>query len=260
MLAVNVDAANLVSYIMNACKHIPDNVGVAFRLAQRHSLPGADDLFSARFDSLFGSGDYKGAAMIARDAPGTSLRNMDTINKFKTVQGPPGTPSPILVYFSTLLETTKLNEIESVELVKPVLSQGKKNLVEDWIRNDKLTPSQLLGDTIKMFDPQLALSIYVRSGNSESVIQGFVESGQFDKIIPYVQSGKQVDFVRVLQNVVLTNPEAALGLAKLICCGPSKYATTESVAQIFVQANRIQETTAFLLEALKGNRPEEGHL
>jgi len=33
MLAVNVDAANLVSYIMNQCKHIPDNVGVAFRLA-----------------------------------------------------------------------------------------------------------------------------------------------------------------------------------------------------------------------------------
>lgn len=65
MIAVNVDAANLVSYIMNQCKHIPDNVGVAFRLAQRHSLPGADELFSARFDSLFGSGDFKGAALIA---------------------------------------------------------------------------------------------------------------------------------------------------------------------------------------------------
>jgi len=88
----------------------------------------------------------------------------------------------------------------------------------------------LLGDTIKMFDPQLALSIYVRSGNTESVVQGFVESGQFDKIIPYVQSGKQVDFIKVLQGVIPINPEAGLGLAKLICCGPSKYATTESVA------------------------------
>jgi len=81
-----------------------------------------------------------------------------------------------------------------------------------------------------MFDPQLALSIYVRSGNTESVVQGFVESGQFDKIIPYVQSGKQVDFIKVLQGVIPINPEAGLGLAKLICCGPSKYATTESVA------------------------------
>lgn len=33
MLAVNVDPATLVNYIMNQCKHIPDNVGVAFRLA-----------------------------------------------------------------------------------------------------------------------------------------------------------------------------------------------------------------------------------
>jgi len=41
-----------------------------------------------------------------------------------------------------------------------------------------------------MFDPQLALSIFVRAGNSEAVVQGFVEAGQFDKIIPYVQSGK----------------------------------------------------------------------
>lgn len=185
MLAINVDQAALVPYIMNQCKHIPDNVGVAFKLAQRHSLPGADDLFSARFESLFSTGDYKGAAIIARDAPGTTLRNMDTINKFKAVQAASG-PQPILIYFSTLLETTKLNEIESVELVKPVLSQGKKNLVEDWIRQDKLTHSSQLGETIKLFDPQLALSVFLRSDNNEAVIQGFVETGQFDKIIPYM--------------------------------------------------------------------------
>jgi len=95
-------------------------------------------------------------------------------------------PQPILIYFSTLLETTKLNEIESVELVKPVLSQGKKNLVEDWIRQDKLTHSTLLGETIKMFDPQLALSVFLRSDNNEAVVQGFVETGQFDKILPYI--------------------------------------------------------------------------
>jgi len=140
MLAINVDPQSLIPYIMNQCKHIPDNVGVAFKLAQRHSLPGADDLFIARFESVFATGDYKAASLIARDAPGTTLRNMDTINKFKSLSVPSG-PQPILIYFSTLLETTKLNEIESVELVKPVLSQGKKNLVEDWIRQDKLTHS-----------------------------------------------------------------------------------------------------------------------
>jgi clathrin heavy chain len=34
----------------------------------------------------------------------------------------------------------------------------------------------------------------------------------------------------------------------------------ESVAGIFMECNRIQETTAFLLEALKNNNPNEGHL
>lgn len=97
-------------------------------------------------------GDYKGAAGIARDAPGTLLRNIDTINKFKSVQAPSG-PQPVLLYFSALLETTKLNEVESIELVKPVLAQGKKNLIEDWIRQDKLTHSEALGETIKQFDP-----------------------------------------------------------------------------------------------------------
>jgi clathrin heavy chain len=66
--------------------------------------------------------DYAGAARVARDAPGTLLRNQDTINKLKTLpsQGG-GAPQPILVYFSTLLESAKLNDIESIELARPVL-------------------------------------------------------------------------------------------------------------------------------------------
>jgi len=45
VLSVNVDAQNLVSFIINSCPHIPDNINTAFRLASRHSLPGADQMF-----------------------------------------------------------------------------------------------------------------------------------------------------------------------------------------------------------------------
>jgi clathrin heavy chain len=62
---------------------------------------------------------------------------------------PQGGPQPILIYFITLLETCKLNEIESLELCRPVLAQGKINLVEDWISKDKLTLSDALGDAIR---------------------------------------------------------------------------------------------------------------
>jgi hypothetical protein len=36
------------------------------------------------------SGDYAGAAKVARDAPGTLLRNSETINTFKQLQSQGG--------------------------------------------------------------------------------------------------------------------------------------------------------------------------
>lgn len=60
-----------------------------------------------------------------------------------------GGPQPVLVYFITLLEMVKLNEIETMELCRPVLQQGKIQLVEDWLNKGKLTTSDALGDLIR---------------------------------------------------------------------------------------------------------------
>jgi hypothetical protein len=43
---VNIDEQNFIPFIINYAKHIPDNVGVAFNLAQRYHLIGADELFA----------------------------------------------------------------------------------------------------------------------------------------------------------------------------------------------------------------------
>lgn len=48
---------------------------MAFNLAQRFSLKGADELFATQFNKLLAMGDYAGAARVAKDAPGTLLRN-----------------------------------------------------------------------------------------------------------------------------------------------------------------------------------------
>lgn len=216
VLSINVDENNFIPYLMNVAKHIPDNVGLAFKLAQRYNLKGADELFVAQFNKLIMSQDYAGAAKVARDAPGTLLRNQDTINKFKTLQSTGG-PQPILVYFSTLLETTKLNQIESLELARPVLQQGKINLIEDWIKQDKLTMTDQLVDLIKPYNPQLAFSAALKSDSPDKVIQGLVEMGQFDKIMPYCQqTNYSPDWSKVLGTIVPVNPEAAVGLAKMI--------------------------------------------
>lgn len=201
-------------------------------------------------------GDVVNAAKVAKDAPGTLLRNQDTINRLKTLPSTGG-PQPIIIYFSTLLETTKLNEIESIELARPVLQQGKIKVLEEWIKNDKLTFTTQLGDLIKQFNPQLALSIYMRSDSAdtpERVIQGLIETNQFEKVVPYCQKvNYSPDFIRILRNIVPVNSEAAVNLAKMITNrenGNAPKASIDSVVQVFLENGRIQETTAFLLEAL----------
>jgi len=79
--------------------------------------------------------------------------------------------------------------------------------------------------------------------------------------MPYVkQSGQQIDFTKILATLIPVNAEAGLGLAKMLVTQAPGMASIEQIAQLFVQSNKIQETTAFLLEALKGNKPEEAHL
>ena len=54
------------------------------------------------------------------------LRTQQTIQQFQTVPPQANQPSPLLQYFSILLESSKLNKEESMELCKPVVMQGKK--------------------------------------------------------------------------------------------------------------------------------------
>eukprot|EP00824_Muranothrix_gubernata_P013157 TRINITY_DN2754_c0_g1_i2.p1 TRINITY_DN2754_c0_g1~~TRINITY_DN2754_c0_g1_i2.p1 ORF type:complete len:1581 (-),score=427.08 TRINITY_DN2754_c0_g1_i2:505-4755(-) len=265
VLSVAIDEEKVIPYILNSCGHIPDNVGLAFKMAQRSNLPGADELFVKQFNQLLAQADYSGAARVAISAPGDLLRNMNTINKFRTLPQAQGQPQPLLQYFSELLNGSgKLNAIESMELVKRVLEQNRKNLIEEWIKNDKLEITDELGELINRYDPQLALSIFIRKGNPEKVVQGFVQTGQFEQIIPFCKrSNYNPDFVGIITKVCPVNPEAALNLAKLACNregGKQPMADVNQVFQIFMGFNRIQEGTAFLLEALAGNRSEEAHL
>jgi clathrin heavy chain len=137
------------------------------------------------------------------------------------------------------------------------------NLIENWIKEGKLTMTDELGDLIRQANPQMALSIYQQSGSPDKVIQGLIETNQLDKIMPYCQqTGHVPDFVKILRQIMPINPQAAVNLAKMVTNrdqGPPK-ANIDQCVNAFLEFNKIQECTAFLLEALKGNRPDEGHL
>ena len=100
------------------------------------------------FNSKLSSGDYAGAAEVAKNSPGELLRNMETNNRLKSLPQT-GQAAPILIYFNTLLKLTQLNKVESLELAKIVIQQNKIDFVSKWIKENKLSMSPELGDLIK---------------------------------------------------------------------------------------------------------------
>jgi len=262
-LSAKVNEPAIVSYIMNNLVQLPNRQDIAFTLARRFALPGADELFQQKFNHCFASGDYKGAALVAGQCTSGFLRTPQTIQQFKSVQAPAGQSSPILHYFSTLLEYGKLNALESTELLRPVVQQGRRELVEKWLKEDKLECTEELGDIVKPMDSKFALSIYLRAGVHQKVIQCFVELGQPDQIVAYVKKvGYQADYTSLLQNMVSVNPEGATNFAKALLEGSNGVPLIDvnQVVKVFMEQNRLQETTSILLDALKANRPDQAQL
>lgn len=258
VLSVSIDESTIIPYILNTL----NNRELAFRLAARTSLPGADQLFVQRFQELLSTGQYNEAAKVAATSPKGILRTPETIERFKQLPVPAGQMSPILQYFGILLEKGQLNRHESLELARPVLLQGRKQLLEKWLKEDKLECSEELGDIVKSYDATLALSVYLRANIPSKVVACFAETGQYDKIVLYAKKvNYQPDYVYLLQYILRLDPDKGLEFAqKLIGDNQEPLVDLEQVVNIFTQLNLVQQCTAFLLDALKGNKPEQGPL
>ncbi|EJF64173.1 clathrin heavy chain 1 [Dichomitus squalens LYAD-421 SS1] len=258
VLSVSVDEQTVIPYILTTL----NNTELAFKLASRANLPGADDLYIKQYQQLFQSGQYGEAAKIAANSPRGILRTAQVIEAFKAAPSPPGGLSPILQYFGILLEKGELNELESLELARPVLQQGRKQLLEKWLKENKLTCSEQLGDVVRPFDMTLALSVYLRANVPNKVIACFAETGQTDKIVLYAKkTGYTPDYVGLLQSIMRVNPEKGAEFAtQLVKDEAGPLVDVERVVDIFMSQNMIQPATSFLLEALKDNKPEQAHL
>lgn len=258
VLSVTVDEEQIIPYITSTLMN-PD---LALRMAVRNNLSGAEDLFVRKFNNLFQNAQYAEAAKVAALAPKGILRTPQTIQRFQQVQTPAGASSPpLLQYFGILLDQGKLNKYESLELCRPVLLQGKKVLCEKWLKEEKLECSEELGDLVKPTDATLALSIYLRANVPNKVIQCFAETGQFQKIVMYAKKVNYTpDYVFLLRSVMRTNPEQGAGFAAMLVSDEEPLAEINQIVDIFMEQNMVQQCTAFLLDALKHNRPNEGPL
>ena len=133
-MSVSIDEDTIVPYISQQL----GNPELALRFASRNNLGGAEDLMSQRFNTLFTQGNYAEAAKVAASAPQGILRTPQTIQRFQQVPTQPGQTAPLLQYFGILLDQGKLNKYESLELCRPVLVQGRKQLLEKWLKEEKV--------------------------------------------------------------------------------------------------------------------------
>jgi clathrin heavy chain len=259
VLFVTVDDSNIINYLLQN----PANTDMAIKMASRAGLPGADNLYAQQFEQLFNSGNFQEAAKVAANSPRGFLRTPETIEKFKRLPAQPGSNmSPTLHYFGMLLDKGSLNKHETIELAQPVLAQNRKNLLEKWLKEEKLDCSEQLGDMIRPYDVNLALAVYLKANVPQKVVAGFAETGQFDKILPYsAHTGYQPDYIQLLQHIVRVNPEKGAEFATALANseqGP--LVDFERVCDIFQSQGMIQQATAFLLDALKDNKPEHARL
>ncbi|KAF8998593.1 clathrin heavy chain 1 [Cyathus striatus] len=246
VLSVNVDEQTIVPYILTTL----NNTELAFKLASRANLPGADELYIKQYQQLFASGQYGEAAKIAANSPRGILRTAQVIESFKQAPAPPSGLSPILQYFGILLEKGELNHMESLELARLCYNKEGNNFLRK------------LGDIVRLHDMTLALSVYLRANIPNKVVACFAETGQTDKIVLYSKKvAYSPDYVALLQHIMRVNPEKGAEFAtQLVNDESGPLVDIERVVDIFMGQNMIQPATSFLLDALKDNKPEQGHL
>jgi clathrin heavy chain len=255
VLLITLNEAAVVPFISSTL----NNLELALSVASRGNLPGADALVMPKFDMLFNSADYKGAAELA--ASMSSLRTDQTIARFRGVPTQPGQSSPLLQYFGACLQRGKLNKLESVELAKLVLAQNKKQLLDTWLSEDKLEASEELGDMLAPTDSDTALKIYVKARASPKVTAAFAQRGEFDKMAQYCAAvDYKPDYMYMLQALMMKDPASAVQLAQKISQMTPPPCDMGAIADLFLQRNMIREATSILLDLLKGDDESQAAL
>jgi clathrin heavy chain len=65
VLSVSIDETNIIPYVTGTLR----NIELAFRLATRNNLPGAEGLVIERFNQCLQTGNFSEAAKIAATSP-----------------------------------------------------------------------------------------------------------------------------------------------------------------------------------------------
>lgn len=130
------------------------------------------------------------------------------------------------------------------------------------LQEEKLTPSEELGDLFRQAgDQETALRLYQGANSTTKVIESLAAKGDFDALMNYAKSqGYQPDYMYLMQTMMMSNPEAAVNLAKMVAKQPGPPIDLYTLTDVFLSRNAIREATAFLLDVLQDNDPKNAML
>lgn len=262
LVAVNADA--VVGYVR---RKLGDE-RLASGLASRNGFAGAEEGFVDQFEDALEDDDIPLAAAIAAESPGGFLRTEETISRFRTLgDGGGGTP-PILVYFQACMERGRLNAIESAAIGMQLRGTEKTKLLAKWIKEDKLTCTEELGDILRDGAPVVALGVFIKAKAHEKVIQCMIQTGQSDKIALYAKKvGMEVSHRDLVDIAARYNPQAALEVANntghaLVLADPEKQRQSiedvSKMVDMFLSKGMLNEATAHAMDNLADKDPAEG--
>ncbi|KAF5915644.1 hypothetical protein HPG69_015264, partial [Diceros bicornis minor] len=292
VLSVCVEEDNIVSYATNVLQN-PD-LGLCFAI--RSNLAGAEELFMRKCSTLFAQGNYAEGAKVVVSAPKVmTLEHWccpDSETNHKSI------PSLLLEYLSWRNSNGQINKKHNLAAMtcsfslssgnptyqrhgskfqsipaqpgqaSPLLPSlpssslaGAKQLLEKRLKEDKLECSEELRGLVKTADPTLAVSVYLWANVPSKVIQCFVETGQFQTLVLYAKKvGYAPDWIFLLKSVMRISPDQGLQFSQMLMQDEESLGNSDQIVDVFMENSLIQQCTSFLLDALKNNRPSEGHL
>lgn len=265
-----IDKNNIIKYISDEL----NDMKLAGSIAARCNLGGGSEIFAKQFQTMMQQGNYNGAIQLAATSPQGSLRTLDTINALRPINN----GQTLFQYFLFLIKQGPLNEIESIELVKPILAKGAPKgleLIKGWIQDQKLKETEDLGDLLKNTNIKYALAVYHKAGIHEKVISCFLSLGAqepndavaldyFKKVLSYSKAQNfQPIYTILLQQLVSVRVDRAKDFAVLLLQhedGPK--VDIQSTIGFFLQQGDVKNTTNILLTYLstRGDKEEDAAL
>ncbi|KAL9644530.1 hypothetical protein ABK040_009394 [Willaertia magna] len=258
VLSLTVDNSTIVPYISNTL----GDQQLAIKIAARANLSGADDLYFQQFTNLLNQMNVMGAIQLAVDSPQGILRTPETIARLQRIPVMQNQKPAISQYFQYIIEKSKLNPYESLELAKIVLQRpGGVDYIKKLLTEDKIEGSEDLGDLVRQFSNELAMQIYLKGKAHEKIIESLLAMGDYERVLAYCQRVEYTpNYFDIFRKLCHIDPDKAVKFAVQIHGNTESRLDPNTVVDMLVQGNLIKQVTAYLLDILKGDRAEDAAL